>query len=111
MTRKPVMSDHKNKGIGWERIIAGLLRYGVWLACAIITAGLAIELLRPPGGLILPGLSGFGLVKAGVALFILLPVARVALMLALFLRERDYAYVAISALVLAIIGAGFLAGL
>jgi uncharacterized membrane protein len=45
-------------------------------------------------------------VKAGVAVFILLPVARVALMLTLFLRERDYAYTVIAALVLAIIAAG-----
>ncbi len=51
------------------------------------------------------------MVKAGVALFILLPVTRVALMLVIFLRERDSAYTAISALVLAIIGAAFLAGL
>ncbi|MDM4501851.1 DUF1634 domain-containing protein [Klebsiella oxytoca] len=39
-------------------------------------------------------------------MFILLPVARVALMLTIFLRERDYAYVVIAALVLAIIAAG-----
>jgi uncharacterized membrane protein len=42
---------------------------------------------------------------------VLLPVARVALMLAIFLRDRDYAYMVISALVLAIIGAGILIGL
>ena len=49
--------------------------------------------------------------KAGVALFILLPVARVALMIAIFLRERDYAYTAISTLVLVIIAVSFWAGL
>jgi uncharacterized membrane protein len=46
-----------------------------------------------------------------VALFILLPVARVALMLATFLHERDYAYTAISALVLVIIATGIAIGL
>jgi len=51
------------------------------------------------------------LIKCGVALLILLPVARVALMLIQFAQARDTAYVAISALVLAIIATGFLAGL
>jgi uncharacterized membrane protein len=49
--------------------------------------------------------------KVGVALFIVLPAARVALMLLIFLRERDYAFSLISALVLTIIAAGFLLGL
>lgn len=94
-----------------EQLIAGLLWYGTWLASAFIALGLALGLLQH---LALPlhiGLSGFAVVKAGVALFILLPVARVALMLFTFVRERDYAYMAISALVLAIIGASLLAGL
>jgi uncharacterized membrane protein len=85
-----------------ERLIAGLLWYGTWIAAAIVGAGLAM------------GLSGHGglvVTKAGIALFILLPVTRVALMLALFVRERDFAYAAISALVLAIIVAGAVAGL
>jgi uncharacterized membrane protein len=98
-------------GDGRERAIAGLLYYGTGLACAIIAIGLTLELLRHPTGPIPPGPGGLGLVKVGIALFILLPVARVALMLALFLREQDYVYAGISALVLAIIGAGFLVGL
>lgn len=49
--------------------------------------------------------------KAGVALLVLLPITRVALMLVIFLSERDFAYAAISALVLGIIGAGFLVAL
>jgi uncharacterized membrane protein len=88
-----------------EQLIAGLLWYGTWLASAFIALGLLQHLVMP----LLLGLSGFTVVKAGVALFILLPVARVALMLFIFVRERDYAYTAISALVLAIIGASLLA--
>lgn len=80
-----------------ERMIAALLWYGTWLASALIAVGMVLD--------------GYDIVKAGVALFICLPIARVALMLVTFLRERDYAYVAISALVLAIIGAGVVAGL
>jgi uncharacterized membrane protein len=49
-------------------------------------------------------------VKVGVALFIVLLAARVALMLLMFLRERNYAFSLISALVLTIIAAGFLLG-
>jgi hypothetical protein len=92
-----------------EQIIAALLWYGTWLASAVIAAGMALSALQQLEGL--PGFSGHDLVKTGVALFILLPVARVTLMLAIFLRERDYAYMVISALVLAIIGAGILIGL
>jgi len=80
-----------------EQTIAALLWYGTWLASAVIGLGMVLGV--------------YDIVKAGVALFICLPIARVGLMLAIFLRERDYAYVAISALVLAIIGVGVLAGL
>ncbi|OQM76605.1 DUF1634 domain-containing protein [Manganibacter manganicus] len=94
-----------------EQLIAGLLWYGTWLASAVIAAGIALAMLEKAG--IAPGfaLSGYDVVKAGVALFILLPIARVGLMLVIFLRERDYVYTAISALVLAIIGVGVLVAL
>jgi uncharacterized membrane protein len=94
-----------------EQAIARLLRYGTWIASLVIAAGLAAEWLNAFAAATPPGLNGTGMVKAGVALLILLPVSRVALMFFLFLRQRDAAYMAISALVLAIIGAGFLAGL
>ena len=104
---KPVTDDYERH----EQIIAALLWYGTWFASAVIAAGMALSALQQLEGLPGFGLSGYDLVKAGVALFILLPVARVTLMLAIFLRERDYAYMVISALVLAIIGAGILIGL
>ncbi|MEO5655971.1 MAG: DUF1634 domain-containing protein [Nitrosospira sp.] len=94
-----------------EQIIAALLWYGTWLASAVIAAGMALGALPQFEDSLGFGLSGYDIVKAGVALFILLPVARVALMLAIFLRERDYVYAMISALVLAIIGTGILIGL
>jgi uncharacterized membrane protein len=87
---------------GRERLIAGLLWYGTWLASAVTGAGLLAALWWH---------GGFALAKVGIALFILLPVARVALMLVTFVRERDYSYTAISAFVLAIILAGMLLGL
>ncbi|MGS1109755.1 DUF1634 domain-containing protein [Achromobacter anxifer] len=101
------MTQAADKQAWRDRVIAGLLWYGTWLASALIAAGMALDFLPQA----LAGLRGLELVQAGVALFILLPVARVALMLAIFLRERDYAYTAISALVLLIIAAGVVSGL
>lgn len=91
-----------------DQIIAGLLWYGTWFASAIIAVG--VLLMNFGSGQIFHSLSlnGDAAVKAGVAVFIVLPVSRVALMLTIFLRERDYAYVAIAALVLAVIATGVL---
>jgi uncharacterized membrane protein len=90
---------------GREQMIAGLLWYGTWLASAVILLGMALTLARLS---FVFGLGGSTVIKAGVVLFILLPVARVVLMLLIFLRERDYEFAMIAALVLTIIGAGFL---
>jgi len=94
-----------------EQLIAGLLWYGTWLASSHIALGLVLGLLQHFVMPLLLGFSGFAVVKAGVALFILLPVTRVALMLFIFVCAQDYAYMAISALVLVIIGVSLLAGL
>ncbi len=93
-----------------ERVIAALLWYGTWLASAIIAIGMTLNAIAPFAGAFSFGVSGYAVVKAGVALFILLPIARVALMLILFLRERDYVYTAISAFVLIVIAAGIATG-
>ena len=90
-----------------DQIIAGLLWYGTWFATALIAVGVLLTAAEPLLGSALP-FSGYDAVKAGVAVFILLPVARVMLMLTIFLRERDHTYTAITALVLAIIAAGVL---
>ena len=87
-----------------EQNIAALLWYGTWFASALIAAGILLTALGPL--VFFP--SGHDLVKAGVAAFIFLPSARVALMLAIFVRERDYVYAAIAALVLIIIATGIL---
>ena len=77
-----------------ERLIAALLWYGTWSAVAIVGAGWAAMLL---------GHHGLIAAKIGIALFILLPVMRVVLMLIIFVRDRDYRYVAIASLVLGIV--------
>lgn len=80
-----------------ERLLARVLHCGTWLATCVIALGLALPLIGRPGA---------GIVTAGIALFILLPVLRVLLMLIVFVRERDYRFGAIAALVLAIIALG-----
>ena len=104
---KPATDNYERR----EQIIAALLWYGTWLACAVIAVGMIVGAIQQTAGLLSLGFSSYGILKVGVALFILLPIARVALMVAIFLRERDYAYVAISSLVLVIISAGIVVGL
>lgn len=100
------MSKSKENSVTTHRLIAWLLWYGTWVASAIIVVGMALEGLGYGSGTALLGLNGYDLVKAGVAMFILLPIARVMVMLIIFLYERDYAYTLIATLVLAIIATG-----
>lgn len=104
------MSKPPQNAVTNHRPIAWLLWYGTWIASAIIAMGMALEGLGYGAGAALPGLDGYGLVKAGVAMFILLPIARVMVMLIIFLRERDHVYALIAMLVLAIIAAGMVVG-
>jgi uncharacterized membrane protein len=85
-----------------EGLLAGLLRYGTWLASGVIGSGLAMSLV---------GLSGAQVVAAGVVLFISLPVLRVLVMLAVFMRDRDYQLAIVAAIVLMTIVAGFAIGI
>ena len=73
------------------------------MASAAIFAGLALAIIDGR----LPGLRT---ATFGIALFILLPVLRVVIMLIVFLQQRDYRFVAIAAVVLAIIGLGYVLG-
>jgi len=93
-----------------EELLAALLRYGTWLASATIGLGFAFALLdssRMPNLAILPNMR---IATAGIVLFILLPSLRVLLMLAFFLRERDFRLAAIAGLVLAMILLGMVLG-
>ncbi len=84
-----------------ENLLAAMLRYGTWLASGVIGSGLAMSLV---------GLSGEQVVAAGVVLFILLPVLRVLVMLAVFLRNRDYRLALLAAIALMTIVTGFAIG-
>lgn len=85
-----------------EQTLGMLLRYGTLLASCVIAVGLALAL-----GV---GATGLRVATAGLVLFILLPVVRVAAMLILFLRAREYRFGAIAALVMSIILLSFFLG-
>lgn len=98
---KPVEDSGRRDGA-----VATLLWYGSWLASALIAVGVAIMEVEPLQAVFSLSLSGYDIVKAGIAIFILLPITRVVLVMYLFLRERDYVYAVIAALVLTIILTG-----
>lgn len=77
-----------------EKIISDLLWYGTGTASALVALGLVRGLGNPLGLMI---------AKSGIALFILLPIMRVAFLLKMFAQERDAIYVVITASVLTII--------
>ena len=83
------------------------MRYGTWLASAIIACGMLLVMLHWPSA----APSATRVIMAGIGLFILLPVSRVILMLAVFLHQREYVFGAIAATVLAILCLGVLLGL
>lgn len=95
-----------------ERLLAKLLNYGTWLASAVIALGIAVALVERYSGMQDMAIAlGMPIVTAGIALFILLPVVRVIVMLVMFVRERDYLFIAIAGLVLMIILLGFVLGM
>ena len=82
--------------------MAGLLRYGTWLASGVTGLGLAMSLA---------GVEGTRVVAAGVALFIALAVLRVLVMLGVFIVDQDYRLVLVATVVLTTILAGLVIGL
>jgi uncharacterized membrane protein len=95
-----------------EQWLAALLRNGSWLASAIIGLGIVLALIDARFGTrnlaLLPNLR---IATFGIALLILLPTRRVLLMLTVFLRQRDFRFAFIAAIVLAMIFLGIVAGL
>jgi uncharacterized membrane protein len=95
-----------------EELLATLLRYGSWLASAVIGLGFALALIgsnsRMRNLAVLPNVR---IATVGIALFILLPVLRVLLMLLVFIRERDFRFASIAGLVLVIILLAIVLGL
>jgi uncharacterized membrane protein len=85
-----------------ETLLGKLLHYGTMAASGVIAIGLVLAFA--------PGPLGMLIATAGIVLFILLPVLRVATMLIFFLRAGDYRYGALAALVLLIVSFSFFIG-
>ena len=96
------MSTEIVKALQAELLLAGLLRYGTWLASGVTGLGLAMSLV---------GVEGTAVVAVGVALFIALPVLRVLVMLGAFIVDQDYRLVLVATVVLITILAGLVIGL
>ena len=96
------MSKETVKASQPELLLAGLLRYGTWLASGVTGLGLAMPLV---------GVEGARVVAAGVALFVALPVLRVLVMLGAFILNQDYRLLIVATAVLMTILAGLVIGL
>lgn len=122
-----------------ELYVGKLLRYGVFIACAITLTGGLIYILQSSGNVpdykpisghhdhftgvasylreftsIIPKaiqLDGAAIIQLGVIVLIATPILRVAFSAVVFLIERDRLYVGITLLVLAIIIANMIFGL
>ena len=115
----------------FEALLGHVLRAGVVLAATVVAAGALILLARhggespsystfrgEPGQLrSIPGivaeartLSGRGVIQLGLLLLIATPIARVFFALVGFGRQKDWMYVGISAVVLALLAYSLMGG-
>ena len=85
-----------------ELCLASLMSLGTWVACALITVGIALSLTV--------GSTRTPFLMAGLALIIFLPILRLLFMLTSFLRAHDFPIAAVAALVLTIIALGAVFG-
>lgn len=104
-----------------ELLLSNLLKYGVFLASAVVLVGGILYLIRhgaepadyrvfhgvpsefrSPDGVINAILSGSrrGIIQLGLLILVATPIVRVAISFLAFLRQRDYVYIAITSLVL-----------
>jgi uncharacterized membrane protein len=115
----------KISDVDMERIIGRLLRYGVLISSLVVLAGGIVYLIRhgreipafgsfkgepdkmkdpvPMWKAILHG-EGRPLIAFGLLLLIGTPIARIGFSIAGYLLEKDYLYVVITVVVLAVIG-------
>jgi uncharacterized membrane protein len=90
-----------------ETLVAALLRYGSWLASAVIGLGLVFALVDSRFATRHVAVAAnMRIATMGIVLFIVLPMLRVLLMLIVFIRERDFRLAVAAASVLAIILTG-----
>ena len=118
------MPDHDAEQVRLQRVLGSLLRDGVILAALAVVLGAVIYLkrhgiespdyrafrgepsdLRNVTGTLAYAFAGRGrgIIQLGLILLIATPVARVALSVYAFARERDYKYVVITLIVLGLL--------
>ena len=97
------MSGDRKQASGLERHLATTLQIGTSVGSCVIAVGWILSATGEPSSL---PTAPVAIVRAGIALFILLPVVRVLLMVVVFVCERDYRFGAIATLVLAVIVVG-----
>jgi uncharacterized membrane protein len=117
-------NDPQQTEARFEQFLGNLLRTGVLLAAAVVLLGGVVYLvrhggeprgdnvfrgepadLRSPSGIVGDAVQfrGRGLIQLGLLLLVATPVARVVLSVLGFLRERDYVYVVVTLIVLAVL--------
>lgn len=95
-----------------ELTLARLLQVGTIVACVIIAFGVVLEMLGRSAQITISGNNtALDLVSIGIATFILLPVARVIVMLVSYLRTRDFGIAVMAGIVLVLMALGLLAGI
>jgi hypothetical protein len=102
------MSGDRKLGSGLERLLATTLQFGTGVGSCIITVGWVLSATGEPPS---PSTAAIAIVRAGIALFILLPPLRVLLMVGAFVCQRDNWFAGIAALVLAVIVVGAALGM
>lgn len=123
---EPMWSDARR-----DAIISNLLRFGVGLAAIIVLAGGIYYLVRhggeapnyrvfrgEPAPLHTPlGIARFalashsrGIIELGLLALILTPIARVLFSVFAFVRQRDWAYVVITLIVLSVLAYNLIGG-
>jgi uncharacterized membrane protein len=108
-----------------EALVGRLLRAGIMVAAVFLLAGVGLELRRGLDAFPLGGEFPFGLravlwgamagdpqavIGLGLLALIATPLARLFLLLALFVHQRDRAYAAICLLLIVMLGLGGLLG-
>jgi uncharacterized membrane protein len=107
-----------------ERIVGRTLQIGVLLSAAVILAGFVEYIVTGSSGYAggafpttlaavwqgLLVLKSFAVISAGLLILIFTPVLRVGVSIFVFLKEKDFLYVKITALVFLILIASFLLG-
>ena len=80
-------------GVRLERLIGVVLRVGVTTSSVCLAAGLALELLSGSA-------VSAGLLQVGIVVLLATPAARVVVSLVQYANERDWAFTALTGIVL-----------